>query len=108
MKLWIDNTGLHSAGVCLEGRASLEHNYDVRGLLQLATLVIYGNKVSFNGFENRIIANRSREIVEQLQAIGITEDIVSINPVTEIEYALACKTTAESIAPELFEGFNPH
>jgi hypothetical protein len=108
MKLWIDNTGLHSAGVCLEGRASLEHNYDVRGLLQLATLVIYGNQVSLNGFENRIIADRSREIVGQLQDIGITEDIISISPITEIEYALACKTTAEWIAPELFEGFNPH
>lgn len=108
MKLWIDNTGLHSAGVCLEGRANLEHDYDVRGLLQLATLVVYGNEVSLNGFENKLIASRSREIVEQLQAIGITEDIVSINPVTEIEYALACKTTAESIAPELFEGFNPN
>lgn len=108
MKLWIDNTGLHSAGVCLEGRASLEHDYDVRGLLQLATLVVYGNEVSLNGFENKLIANRSLEIVEQLQAIGITEDILSINPVTEMEYALACKTAAESIAPELFEGFNPH
>jgi hypothetical protein len=106
MQLWIDNTGLQSAGLCLDGRASLAHDYDVRGLLQLATLVIYGNKVSLNGFEDNIIAKRSHEIVEHLQTIGITEDILSINPVTEAEYALACKTAADSIAPELCDGFN--
>lgn len=107
MQLWIDNTGLQSAGLCLDGRASLAHDYDVRGLLQLATLVIYGNKVSLNGFEENIIAKRSHEIVEQLQTIGITEEILSISPVAEAEYALACKTAADSIAPDLCDGFNP-
>ena len=106
MQLWIDNTGLQSAGLCLDGRASLAHDYDIRGLLQLATLVIYGNKVSLNGFEDDIVANRSHEIVEQLRTFGITKDILSINPVTEAEYALACKTAADSIATDLCDGFN--
>lgn len=107
MKLWIDNTGLQSAAQCLDGRAHPNHEYDVRGLLQLATLLVYGNKVFLNGFEDDKIATRSREIVDQLRALEITEDILSINPVNEAEYALACKTAAESIAPELRESFNP-
>jgi hypothetical protein len=108
MKLWIDNTGLQSAGLCLDGRASSAHDYDVRGLLQLATLVIYGNNISLNGFEDTIIANRSHEIVQQLETVGITEDILTIRPLKEAEYALACKTAADSIAPNLCDGFNPH
>jgi hypothetical protein len=86
---------------------SLAHDFDVRGLLQLATLVIYGNKVSLNGFEGKGIAKRSLEIVEQLRTLGITEDILAISPVTEAEYALACMTAANSIAAELCDSFNP-
>lgn len=107
MNIWIDNTGLQSAAQCLEGRANPNQDYDVRGLLQLATLIIYGNNISLNGFEDDIIARRSQEIIEQLQTIHISEDILSINPVSEDEYALACKTTADSIAPELCYSFNP-
>ena len=107
MKLWIDNTGLQSAALCLDGQANPDHDYDVRGLLQLATLIIYGNKVSLNGFEEKKIADRSQEIVEQLQTIRITDDILSINPVSEAEYALACKIAADYIAPELCNSFNP-
>ncbi len=103
MQLWIDNTGLQSAGHCLEGRAS--HDYDVHGLLQLATLVIFGNKVALNGFEANSIAKRSQEIVDKLRTIGITEDILSINPITKPEYRLACQTAANSIAAFLNDGF---
>jgi hypothetical protein len=105
MKLWIDNTGLQSAGQCLDGQA--RHDHDVRGLLQLATLVIYANKISFNGFEDTEIAYRSGQIVNQLRDIGITDDILTISHVNEAEYALACKTAADSIAAELCDNFNP-
>src|SRR5437879_3650804 len=106
MQIWIDNTGLQSAGLCLEGKARPAHDYDIRGLLQLATLVIYGNRISLNGFEDDVIATRTQETVEQLRALGIAEGILSINSLTESEYALACMTTAESIALELNDGFN--
>jgi hypothetical protein len=107
MRLWIDNTGLQSAAQCLDGRASLDHDYDIRGLFQLATLLIYGNRLSLNGFEDDKVARRSEEIVQQLRSLGIDDDTLSIREVTEPEYALACKTAADSIALDLCDSFNP-
>lgn len=107
MRLWIDNTGLQSAARCLDGTASIHHDYDLRGLLQLATLIIFGDSVSLNGFEDPEIATRSSEIAQHLQSLGITEDILSIRQVNEAEYALACQTAANSIAPDLSVAFNP-
>ena len=107
MRLWIDNTGLQSAGKCLEGRARVTHEYDVAGLLQLATLLIYGNTISLNGFEEKTVAEHSRAVVEHLQALGVPHKTVSITPVSETEYSLACKTAGDLVAPELHESFNP-
>lgn len=61
MKIWIDNSGLHSAAQCLDGRASLSHDYHLRGLLQFATLIIFSDSLSLNGFEDSGIAARSAE-----------------------------------------------
>ena len=107
MELWIDNTGLQSAALCLEGRASPMHEYDARGLLQLATQIIYGEKISLNGFEDEKIANRSKEVVERLQSLYSNEKIININPIGVDEYALACKTAADMVAPDLRYSFNP-
>ena len=107
MKLWIDNTGLQSAGLCVEGRARPDHDYDVRGLLQLATLIIYGNTIALNGFEDDIIAKRTQEIVGRLERLGITKDTLSICPVSEIEYGLACRTAADTVASTLGDDYNP-
>ena len=49
---------------CLEGRARPTNDCDVRGLLQLATLIIYGNKVALNAFEDDVIAEQTRGIIE--------------------------------------------
>ena len=107
MKIWIDNTGLQSAAQCLNGTADRDHEYDVRGIIQLATLLIFANRLELNGFEDKRIAKRSREVVHRLQALGIGNDILSIRSIGEPEYALACKTAANSIADELCDSFNP-
>jgi hypothetical protein len=107
MQLWIDNTGLQSAGLCLEGRARPAHDYDVRGLLQLATLLVYGNKISLNGFEDKVVADRTEEMVDRLRGLGIAKNILSISPITEVEYALACRTAADSVGPDLASNYNP-
>jgi len=107
MRIWIDNTGLHTAARCLEGRASPSHEYEIRSLLQLATLVIFGTKITLNGFEDESLAQRSREMLRTLSGYGISEDIISIQPTTEAEYALACKTATESSISDLEETFNP-
>jgi len=107
MKIWIDNTGLQSAAQCLDGWADQKYDYDIHGLLQLATLIIYGNNITLNGFEDTKIANRSKEVIEKLRDIGISEDILSISQINEAEYALACKTAAKLAAQNLGSTFNP-
>jgi hypothetical protein len=108
VRIWIDNTGFQSAGLCLEGRSRSALNYDVRGLFQLATLLIYGNHISLNGFEGEPVAQRSQAILDRLGRIGVGHDILSISPVDEVEYARACKAAADSVAPNLADSFNPH
>lgn len=108
MRIWIDNSGLQSAAQCLDGRASRSHDYHVRGLLQFATLLIFSDRLSLNGFEDPGIAARSAEIIQQLEGLGITKDIVSVSPVTEAEYALGCQTAADSVADVLVGSFNPN
>jgi len=107
VRLWIDNTGLQGAGQCLAGRAHPGHEYDIRGLLQLATLLIFANEIKLNGFEDDTVAARSREIVDQLRALDTADNAVSIEPVTKAQYALACKIAADSLAQDLPESFNP-
>jgi hypothetical protein len=107
MQLWIDNTGLQSAGLCLEGKANPGHDYDVRGLLQLATLSIFANKITLNGFETDTIAERTEGFVHLLGQNGLTKDVLSITRTKEPEYALACRTAANFVAPTLRDRYHP-
>jgi len=105
MDLWIDNTGLQTAGRCLSRVA--ESDYDVRGLLQLATLIIYGDKLELNGFEENRISTRSRELRQQLIDLGLESEALSIADMTRDAYSLACQTTAQFAASELQDRFQP-
>src|SRR4051812_289260 len=106
MKTWIDNTGLHAAAQCLAGTASPSHDYHVRGLLQLATLVIFSDSISVNGFEDPLIARRSAEMLHRLESAGIGKGVISISPVNEAEYALACQTAAMSVTTDVSDSFS--
>jgi len=45
MKLWLDNTGIHSVGACFDGNA--RGNFDIKGLLQFATYMIFSTCGTF-------------------------------------------------------------
>lgn len=107
VKLWIDNTGLQSAGLCLEGRASPATDNDPRGLLQLATLIAFGNEISLNEFEHGDFQQRTISAIELLKNVGIDENIINVAPITEKQYARACQNAAEEASKTLKNSFNP-
>jgi hypothetical protein len=101
MQTWIDNTGLHSAGLCLDGRANASHDLDVRGLLQLATLLVFSNRIELCEFGRDPVNDRSREIAESLVSIGVAREALSVVTISEGDYARACNAAAEAVAAEL-------
>ena len=78
MRLWLDNTGLHSAGLCLLGRA--RNDSDIRGLLQLATFLVFSESLLVNGFEADSVLKRTWEIKGQLVDWGLEYPELSIVP----------------------------
>jgi len=102
MDLWIDNTGLQSAGLCLEGKARDED--DVRGLLQLATLIVFG-RVRLNGFEHEQVRRGSESVLARLRSVGIPADVIDLENVQQDTYADACLKAALHAAQELERGF---
>jgi|GEM_PF-6233475 len=107
MKLWIDNTGLQSAGCSLEERARGE--VDIQGLLQLGTYLVFAENIKVNGFEaEESIAARTREIRDILTSLEVPSEILEISLETEKTYAYACKNAAEDLAERLKYGFQPN
>lgn len=106
MRTWIDNTGLHSAGKLLLG-AKNKSEFDVKGLIQLATLIIFSDEIIFNGFEIDPIAQRSNEIIEKLFKEGLKKEI--IKPLYDEEkYFEVVKETALECATKLPFDFPNH
>ena len=106
MRLWIDNTGIQSAGVCLDGHGKTE--FDVKGLLQFATFLVYGNRTLINGFEKNPISSKTLEFKEHFTHLGVPDDAIHIdNEITEKVYAKACIAAAEDAADNLEYEFNP-
>ena len=105
MRIWIDNTGLHSAGSCLEERA--RGLTDVKGLLQFCMFLIFAEQIRINGFEPENVAYKTREIRDWLYSIGVTKNAFSIDPATEEKYASACEQAATELAERLGHIFEP-
>ena len=106
MRLWIDNTGIQSAGICLDGHGRTE--FDAKGLLQFATFLVYGNRTLINGFEASPISSKTVEFKDYFTDLGVPEDAIHIdNEITKVIYAKACKTAAEDATENLEYEFNP-
>ena len=106
MRLWIDNTGLHSAGCALLQGARAE--LDVRGLLQLATLLVFGDEVLFSGFESDEVATRSVAIVDRLYSLGVPASVLRASVETATSYQHACYDTAHRLSGRLAATFQPN
>lgn len=97
MRIWIDNTGLQSAESCVDGRASSEE--DVRGLLQLATYLVYAKHISINGFEDQTIREYTERAVDRLYGFGLPHKDCVIEQVDRDTYARACRAAAFQAHP---------
>ncbi len=103
MELWIDNTGLQSAGVSLEGVA--KHAIDVDGLLQLGTLIVFSEKLQFNGFEPEAVGFNSRVARQLLMDLGLPEEDIVISAETPLSYRQACLQAGNEAAQDLSRTF---
>lgn len=109
MRVWIDNTGLHSVGRCLDGSGAgtyiWDQNNDVRGLLQFATLIIFSDQVFLNDFEPPLIADASEDIRVKLDALGFEKANLNIAAISREQYSRACFNAAEMVGNDLPFGF---
>lgn len=107
MRIWIDNTGLQTAALCIQGRASTEHEYDYLGLLQLATLVAFGSEIWLNGFEDPTVRENTEYALSRLDQLDLGE-LVVLKEVNRSEYSDACRRAARAVSEELAEGMVPN
>lgn len=103
MHLWIDNTGLHGAGKCLLGEARTD--YEIKGLLQLATLIVFADTIEVGDFEAPVVAATSADFRDMLLNIGLEEGALLIHPKSREDYALACRGAADFAGEELVHRF---
>lgn len=103
--IWIDNSGLHSAGRALNRRA--RGSGDIDGLLQLGTLAIFADQLQLTGFEHPDVAQRSKDILGLLEFYGLTSGTVVQRSDTLEAYASACDEAAAAAANEVSWAFHP-
>ena len=102
MQTWIDNTALHGGARCLQGVLQTEH--DVSNLLQLATLLVFSEKVELGGFEHQAIKAASAEFVELINEIGAPKGLLQTVNLTPTQYESACLRAAESGCDDILAG----
>lgn len=99
IKIWIDNTGLHSVGRCLEKKGN--GPIDVKGLLQLASEIIFSDNILISAFESDGVKLRTESIHSQLLDLGLTPEVLTIQPFAMETYAEVCKTAAEKFSKDI-------
>ena len=99
MDIWIDNTGLQAGGLCLYGGA--RSDYDVKGLLQLSTLLIFSNSIELTGFEPDEIANRTSHFRDEMVRLGLEPTALSIKATSRADYEAACRSASILAAADL-------
>lgn len=100
MELLIDNTGLHSAARTIFANA--EKEIDVKGLIQLSSLIIFSNRIRLAGLEDKFVKTHTAEILSNLGSLGVSQDIISIDEENSDFLKKMCKSTAEECANFLF------
>ncbi len=99
MKLFLDNTGLHSIGRCLDGDAQGEP--DIAGLLQFATQLVFSDQLFFATFCGSEVAARSQDVSEQVARLGVGSDVLRHSPSDTVSYDRATFAAAERLARDL-------
>jgi len=104
MKLWIDNTSLHSAAHCLDENA--RDAIDIRGLFQLALEIIFADQIVINGFESSSVAERTSELRSKLIDLGLNKTVFTITSVDVDSFRNSCTVAANEVAKDITIAFN--
>lgn len=105
MKLMIDNTGLQSTGLALEGYGRRED--DVLEMLQLATLIVFAEQIATGGYEVKSVTEKTKEVSERLSTLGLEESFIYQSFVMRKHFASICETAAQDCAEDLLQQFQP-
>lgn len=105
MQVWIDNTGLHGAGRCLVGEARTD--YDVKGLLQLATLLVFAERIELGSFEPSEVSWTSEHFRSLIVNAGADEKDIVIRETPKERYESASRAAARFASEELIYRFSP-
>lgn len=105
MKLFIDNTALHTVGRCLDGDARGEP--DVAGLLQFATQLVFSDALLYSAFASTAVAARSEEFREKLSKLGIRSGELRLSPFDVTTYERTLLGAAEHLADDLQFAYSP-
>lgn len=104
MNLFIDNTGLHSAARCLEGRANGDS--DLKGLLQLAVQLVFSEAIFISGFSPASVIERTNSIRDRLIDCGLSQDGFRIIDSEVLDYVKTCELAARKAADDLAIAFH--
>jgi hypothetical protein len=66
---------------------------DIDGLFQLATFIVFSDRLWVNAFEPALIAERTEEIRARIGPTG-AEAVIRLAPETDATYAAACRRAA--------------
>lgn len=89
MKLLLDNTGLHSVGRCLEGKALSRD--DVDGLLQVGSELVASRQIHISARESEGIRQRSEQIWLRLASAGFSPDAFELSQFNIPSFVDACR-----------------
>jgi hypothetical protein len=101
----IDNTGLQSTGLALEGYGRGE--VDVLEMLQLTTFIVFAEQIATGGYEVETVTRKTREVGDRLSAFGLEQDFIYQSFVTPNHFASICETAALDCSEDLFYEFQP-
>jgi len=102
IKLFVDNTGLHSSGLALD--CAVRSESDLRDLLQLGILFVLADEVHWTSVEPDAVVRRSSEIAEKLRAIGAPRALLKTSN-DQGEYNRCAAESASAVADDLSIGF---
>ena len=105
MYFLIDNTGLQAAGLALQKRA--RRHQDVNELLQLATLIAFGDRLFLDLYEPRTLEGISRSVLSQLISLGIDDQMLLPRVLNTDDFLSACLSAASNCLADFPTAFHP-
>ena len=105
MRIWIDNTGLHSAGSPLLGGNT--NSFNLEGLYQIATILAFGDQIRMTSYPSVQVGVYFSRVLDTLSKIGVDENIISSAEVDPLRYSQICNRVADFCSKSFTVEFAP-